>query len=392
MRRSLMEHLACPVCGAQSLDLKASHETGEEIEEGRVSCAPCGIEYPVVRGIPRMLPEAGRYFDHPKTGEEDRYARAMRLTVEHYSSYQGKVSAVFSDTMDHRAIFEGRTGLSVDECAGKVCLDAGCGNGRNSRLMADAGAAAVVGFDAGFAVDEARRRAQGRQNLHFVQGDILRPPFRRRHFDLAVSLGVLHHTVEPDGAFRSLCRLVRHNGIFSVYVYGRPYLDWRRFGSASSLLGQLRHALYTEPIRKLVVRLPDGARYRFCQLMWLRRRVIDVLGRLGPPGRLLSRLLFYLTPGDVHKPLESAQANISRMYDTYSTPYAYHHELEEVIDWFVTEGGFRELLVTPYRVSVTGWRGSRDPEEPVAIRYHPAGSIDAITARGRGEGDVKAAR
>lgn len=34
---------------------------------------------------------------------------------------------------------------------GMRILDAGCGNGRNSRLMGDAGATAVVGLDAGFA-------------------------------------------------------------------------------------------------------------------------------------------------------------------------------------------------------------------------------------------------
>lgn len=312
----------------------------------------------------------------------------MRLTVEHYSSYQGKVSVVFSDTMDHRAIFEARTGLPIDSCRGRICLDAGCGNGRNSRLMGDAGAAAVVGFDAGFAVDEAYRRARGRENVHFVQGDILRPPFQRSHFEVAISMGVLHHTVSPDDAFRSVSSLVTEDGIFSVYLYGRPFTDWRRFGSAASLLGQLRHALYTEPLRKLIVRLPDGARYRFCQLMWQRRRLIDALAKAGGPGRLLARLLYYATPVDVHMPLESARANISRMYDMYSTPYNYFHEVEEVIDWFVSTGAYAELLVTPYRVSITGWRGSLPPGEPLPIRYHPKASIEAIAARGRQEGAV----
>ena len=388
MRKVLLDHLACPACGGESLTLEASKQDGTEVEEGRILCAGCPTVYPVVRGVPRMLPEAGRYFGGVAPGNEDALAKAMRLTVEHYSSYQGKVSAVFSDTMDHRSIFEARTGLPVETCKGKICLDAGCGNGRNSRLMGDAGAEAVVGLDAGFAVDEAYRRAKGRENVHFVQGDILRPPFRRTHFDFAISMGVLHHTVSPDDAFRSVSGLMADDGIFSVYLYGRPALDWRRFGSAASLLGQLRYALYTEPLRKLVVRLPDGARYRFCQLMWQRRRLIDAVAKLGAPGRVLSRLLYAITPADVHMPLESGKANISRMYDMYSTPYNYSHEVEEVIEWFLTTEAYTELLLTPYRVCVTGWRGHPEPGEPVPVRYQRAASIEAISARGREEGDA----
>ena len=124
--------------------------------------------------------------------------------------------------------------------------------------------------------------------------------------------------------------------------------------------------------------------------MWLRRRVIDALAKGGAPGRLLASALYYATPQDVHMPLESARANITRMYDTYSTPYAYGHEVEEVVSWFEETGDYPELLVTPYRVCVTGWKGPRADGEPVVVRYHPKRSLDTIVARGRREGEAVA--
>lgn len=59
MRESLLAHLACPVCRSESLELEPTKRAGSEIEEGRILCAGCSLSYPVVRGVPRMLPERG---------------------------------------------------------------------------------------------------------------------------------------------------------------------------------------------------------------------------------------------------------------------------------------------------------------------------------------------
>ena len=308
----------------------------------------------------------------------------MRLTVEHYSSYQGKVYAEVADSQDNEAILEARSGLKPKDFEGRVCLDAGCGVGRMSRVMAKFGAEAVVGMDAGFAVDEARRRSDAFATIHWVQGDLLRPPLRRNRFERIISLGVLHHTVEPDRAFRAISDLVGDDGTFSLYLYSRSHADWRTWGTLRFLLGQIRFILYTEPIRRLVVRLPDSIRFAFCRLMWLRRRLIEFLKRGGAIGRILGRVLELVTPVDSYMPLENAKSNLARLYDTYSTPYNYDHELLEVVDWFERDGRFREVLVTPYRVSITGWRGARGDGEPLTLRYLPEKSFRKIAARGVG--------
>ena len=53
-KRELMEILACPICKGD-LELDVIRED-DEIEEGYLRCAVCGVDYPIEDGIPNMLP------------------------------------------------------------------------------------------------------------------------------------------------------------------------------------------------------------------------------------------------------------------------------------------------------------------------------------------------
>jgi len=70
------------------------------------------------------------------------------------------------------------------------------------------------------------------KNAGFVQMNLFRPAFKPEVFDLVVSNGVLHHTADPYGAFKSISRLVKPNGIIIIGLYnkiGRLTTDFRRF-------------------------------------------------------------------------------------------------------------------------------------------------------------------
>ncbi len=56
MRRRLMNYLACPICKNPDLELFVFEE-GEEIEEGLITCRACMRYYPIIDGIPHMLPD-----------------------------------------------------------------------------------------------------------------------------------------------------------------------------------------------------------------------------------------------------------------------------------------------------------------------------------------------
>jgi SAM-dependent methyltransferase len=121
-------------------------------------------------------------------------------------------------------------------------LDAGCGKGRHLRLAAAFGAREVVGIDLGSAVDVASRNTADLANVHVVQGDLTRPPFRRSRFDIVYSIGVLHHLPEPSAGFRSLAPLLVPDGTLVVWVYAREGNSW--------VLASV------DPLRRVAHRLP----------------------------------------------------------------------------------------------------------------------------------------
>ena len=55
MKRELMEILACPVCKGD-LSLDVTHEDGDEIVSGAMTCASCDEVYPIEDSIPNLLP------------------------------------------------------------------------------------------------------------------------------------------------------------------------------------------------------------------------------------------------------------------------------------------------------------------------------------------------
>jgi uncharacterized protein YbaR (Trm112 family) len=59
MRRKILDILCCPVCKG-GLDLVVGEENEQEILEGTLTCARCGVAYPVREGIPNLLPQQQR--------------------------------------------------------------------------------------------------------------------------------------------------------------------------------------------------------------------------------------------------------------------------------------------------------------------------------------------
>src|SRR2546426_12679790 len=94
--------------------------------------------------------------------------------------------------------------VGKDAFAGRRVLDAGCGKRRHLRLAAAFGAREVIAVDLGPAVDAAAQNTADLDNVHVVQGDLTRPPFRPASVDLIYSIGVLHHLPEPEAGFRAL--------------------------------------------------------------------------------------------------------------------------------------------------------------------------------------------
>jgi ubiquinone/menaquinone biosynthesis C-methylase UbiE len=112
---------------------------------------------------------------------------------------------------------------------GRTVLDAGCGLGYGTAIMARAGALAAYGVD--IDVDAIMRaHEQFSDEAGFGGGDLLALPFPRDAFDLVVCFEALEHVADPERALDELHRVLRSEGVLvvsspnrGVYPSGNPF-------------------------------------------------------------------------------------------------------------------------------------------------------------------------
>ena len=89
--------------------------------------------------------------------------------------------------------------LKLEDLRGKTVLEAGCGSGQHTRMLARY-AKQVVATDLNTA-GLAGGRTLHLPNVRMVESDITRFPFAAAA-DVVFCIGVIHHTQDPDLSFR----------------------------------------------------------------------------------------------------------------------------------------------------------------------------------------------
>ncbi|MGH8573877.1 MAG: class I SAM-dependent methyltransferase [Gammaproteobacteria bacterium] len=104
--------------------------------------------------------------------------------------------------------------LATELAGSRRVLDAACGEGYGTGLLAAAGARSVTGLD----LDE-RTIAQARARYpgaDFVVGDALQLPFDDDAFDLVVSFETIEHLRDPERLLDEFARVTRDDGLLVI--------------------------------------------------------------------------------------------------------------------------------------------------------------------------------
>jgi SAM-dependent methyltransferase len=324
LKQALLSLLVCPHCHCR-LNCRIDRIEAAEIMDGALTCIGCSTIFPVLRGIPRFLPE---YL----TAAEKATADAFGYEWTHYSQLT---------EADDREFLGWIAPLTPAAFADRVVLDAGCGKGRHIYLAARWGACAVVGVDLSNAVEAAFQNTRHLPHVHVVQADLGCLPFAKP-FDLVYSIGVLHHLPAPGAGFQALTQHVKPGGRISAWVYGKE--------------GNLWIEKLVDPIRKNVTSrlprvwtrflsfFPAVILYGALKVLYRPAARLQWLKRVLPYSEYLCSISGY-----------SFAENFWNVFDQLVAPTAFYHSKDEFAGWFATA---QAEAVSIEQHNKNSWRGT----------------------------------
>lgn len=324
MKKNLIPLLACPTCTSE-LSFTAFSETDASghIADGVFICQHCKKPYPLIGHIPRFIEDA---WSRNPTFTETYRSRVEKLGVSvpkvatstlkdatirnfgsewetwsHFGWGNGQDFAGAKRHFDYKVLF------TKQEIQQKRVLDAGCGNGRYSRVALDYGAE-VISVDLSHAVDVAHNNLKHYEKAHIVQADLFHLPFKKETFDFIFSNGVLMHTGNAKKAFLGLVPLLAPHGKITIHLYHK---------------GNIVYELVDASLRLVTTRLPLSLMYKISKIgaaianvipHWFLHWIINAFVRLEPHPHYI--------------------------FDWYTAPIATHHTYPEVYAWLDEAGLF----------------------------------------------------
>ena len=316
MRAESVNYLRAPSTGAALEIARVSAEEAGEIKEGELRAKGSGEVYKIKNFIPRFV-------------EDDAYTASFG---EQWNRYRRTQLDRFNGTTLSRDRFFRDTGWTPEELAGRRVLEVGCGAGRFTQVMLDAGAD-VCSLDYSTAVDACWTNNAPHPRLTLAQADLYRIPFEHGAFDKVFCYGVIQHTPDVKRAFMSLVPFLKKGGELAVDVY--PKTRWITRWTAKYWYRPLTKRMPRDTLRRLVE--------------WYVPRWIPIDNRLQQV-----RVLRYVVPAIVPcwnytgmLPLSDEQIRDWAILDTFdalSPAYDSPQTVETLQSWF-EEAGLSSIRV-----------------------------------------------
>jgi SAM-dependent methyltransferase/uncharacterized protein YbaR (Trm112 family) len=328
MHPQLLEVLADPVDRAP-LSV-AGGDGGATIVSGRL-VGSGGVEYEIRDGIPRMIPAQSSV-----TEDDGATQRSFGAKWTQYDAADKQRLAEFQyEWFDNRFGFGDEQGFANFLAGRRWVLDAGTGPGLCAARCARLADGRVAGMDLSDSVTTAGRLYGSVENLDYVQGDILNPPFARESFDFVVADQVLHHTPDCAGGFRAMAELVAPGGQLAVYVYRRkPIIRELVDDHVIDLTARLSFEEcleLSEQLTELGRELSrTGARITL-------ERGVPLLG-IEPGEHDVQRLIYWTMLKCFWNEDLGWHQSVLVNYDWYSPVYRSRHTEEEVLGWCADAG------------------------------------------------------
>lgn len=281
-----------------------------EIEEGELECIDCHERYPIRNGIPRLILVKNLSEQERKTQKS--------------FGYEWQKFKYDLDLWD-REFLHYTYPVGKDFYSGKLGLDAGCGYGRYTRSALQFGAE-IVGLDISPAIDEAKEFLSLYTKFHPVQANIQQLPFKEEVFHFIFSLGVLHHTKNPEKAFQQLVRSLKGDGRIFIWVYSQ------KKGRAVALAYHLFSVTQSIPLPILSVLCFLLSLFGFI-FYHLPMRFIQNFPRTE---NLVAKLPQFLTFSPIHTRLPF-KIHYNDLFDSLSAPITHVYKSSEIENWFKRE-------------------------------------------------------
>jgi len=313
MHTSALEHLRSPHTRNKLTLADAQFESGE-VCSGRLVDEANGKSFEIVNFIPRFVPDSSY-----TQSFGDQWNRYRRTQLDRFNGTTLSRDRFFRDT--------GWTDLQ-----GQRVLEAGCGAGRFTQVLLDAGAE-LYSIDYSTAVNACWANNGPHPSLTLCQADLYALPFPENFFDKVFCYGVLQHTPDVKKSFMSLLPYLRSDGELAVDVYRKT--PWTTRWTSKFWYRPITTRMSRETVRKII---------EWYVPRWI---PIDNFFQRIPVARSVVPAVVpcWNYTGDL--PLPADQVTMWAVLDTFDalTPaYDFPQTLESVNSWF-SEAGLTEVRV-----------------------------------------------